>query len=237
MNDICGLLFFRNGVWPKEGEEKAVAEENSTFPFMVAGEQVARKWQRESTAITPASHLSYPANHHILPHPQPTSTHPPSIILPGGHTLRLSFLNAMNMSFTQHLVSAAAHHDTWADPFLQQRCILAHAFSKITIWFLEPMNVFLFCRTVEEVVFIPSPFNGFMMCCVSSMWHLASIRAEQNKIDYKELKLNVDIFFFFSFLTRLGKKPPKGITTCHHTLLTAVSASYWTDRFCIQLLE
>lgn len=87
------------------------------------------------------------------------------------------------------------------------------------------MNVFLFCRTVEEVVFIPSPFNGFMMCCVSSMWHLASIRAEQNKIDYKELKLNVDIFFS-SFLTRLGKKPPKGITTCHHTLLTAVSASY-----------
>lgn len=86
------------------------------------------------------------------------------------------------------------------------------------------MNVFLFCRTVEEVVFIPSPFNGFMMCCVSSMWHLASIRAEQNKIDYKELKLNVDIFLFFD---QTGEKnPPKGITTCHHTLLTAVSASY-----------
>lgn len=73
------------------------------------------------------------------------------------------------------------------------------------------MNVFLFCRTVEEVVFIPSPFNGFMMCCVSSMWHLASIRAEQNKIDYKELKLNVDIFFLLFFDQTGGKNPQRAL--------------------------
>lgn len=111
-------------------------------------------------------------------------------------------------SLTQHLVSAAAHHDTWADLFLQQRCILAHAFSKITIWFLEPMNVFLFCRTVEEVVFIPSPFNGFMMCCVSSMWHLASIRgAKQNWLQRAEAECG---YFFLLFFDQTGEKTPKG---------------------------